>query len=211
MFCSKCGSAVAAGAAFCSSCGQPIPAMAVAGSGPIAAAATFPAAAPAFPQSAAASNVLYAGFWLRFVAAIIDGIILAIPLGAVFFMLFASALPMLMHRPDPMTVVFTFMPRFIALGAIYLVGTWLYWAIMESSEHQATLGKMALGLYVTDLAGNQATFAKTSGRFFAGRGLSMVPYMGGLYFLISCVTAGFSEKKQALHDMIAGTLVTRKA
>jgi uncharacterized RDD family membrane protein YckC len=200
MFCSKCGSAVAEGAAFCASCGQPVPGAAVAGPAPIAAA-----------PAAAATPVLYAGFWLRFVAALIDGIILGIPFGAVFFMLFASALPTLMHQPDPMTVVLTFMPRILALGLIYLAGSWLYWALMESSVHQATLGKMALGLYVTDLAGNRAMFGKTSGRFFAGRGLSVVPYMGGLYFLISCITAGLSEKKQALHDMIASCLVLRKA
>ena len=211
MFCSKCGSAVVAGAAFCSACGQPIPAVAVAGAVPVAAAAALPGAAATYPQSAASSTVLYAGFWLRVVAAIIDGIILGVPSAAIFFMLFASALPALMHNPDPINLMLTFMPRFFALLVIYAAGSWLYWSLMESSSHQATLGKMALGLYVTDLAGNQATFGRTSGRFFAGRGISLVPYLGGLYFLISCVTAGFSEKKQAIHDMMASCLVLRKA
>jgi len=55
------------------------------------------------------------------------------------------------------------------------------------------------------------SFGKASGRFFAGRGLGMVPYLGGLYYLVDCIMAGFTEKKQALHDMIAGCLVQRNA
>jgi len=94
---------------------------------------------------------------------------------------------------------------------VYLVLSWLYWAAMESSTWQATLGKKALGLYVTDLNGRQATFGKTSGRFFAGRGISVIPSIGGLYFLVSCILAGLTEKKQALHGIIAGTLVMRRA
>jgi uncharacterized RDD family membrane protein YckC len=197
MFCSKCGSAVTEGAAFCGTCGQP-----VAGAG----MAISPAAV-----APAARGLFYAGFWLRFVAAIIDGIILAIPTCVLFFLMLAGALPSLMRSSDPATVVLTVLPRLLMLLLIYLAGSWLYWGLMESSTWQATLGKMALGLYVTDLAGNRATFARTSGRFFAGRGISMIPYLGGLYFVISCIMAGCTEKKQALHDMMASCLVLRKA
>jgi len=205
MYCSKCGGMVPEGAAFCGACGQPI-----AGSVPVAApppAVGMPPYATPVPQP----QVLYAGFWLRFVAAIIDGLILGVPLGLVFLMLFASALPSLTRGADPMTVVLTVLPRVLLLLVVSLAGGWLYWALMESSAWQATLGKKVLGLYVTDLAGNRATFGRTSGRFFAGRGIGAVPYLGGLYFLISCITAGLTEKKQALHDMIAGCLVLRKA
>ncbi len=205
MHCSKCGGLVPEGASFCSSCGQP-----VAGNVPVAApppAAGMPAHATPTPQP----QVLYAGFWLRFVAAIIDGLILGVPGGLLFFLLFASALPSLIHGADPMTIVLTLLPRLVLLLVISLVGGWLYWALMESSAWQATLGKKALGLYVTDLAGNRATFGRTSGRFFAGRGIGSVPYLGGLYFLISCIMAGLTAKKQALHDMIASCLVLRKA
>ena len=78
---------------------------------------------------------------------------------------------------------------------------------MESSSWQATLGKMALGLCVTDMDGGRPTFGRASGTFFSGRGISFVPSVGGLYFLIGCIMAGFTEKKQALHDMIASCLV----
>ncbi len=213
MYCSKCGTMLSEGAAFCSTCGQSV-------TGASTASPSAPAiAAPARPQQSAAGpaagapGVLYAGFWLRVVAAIIDGLILTVPFAAIFLLLMASALPSLIHanEQEPLTIVMTILPRLLLLGVIYLAGSWLYWSLMESSEWQATLGKKALGVYVTDLAGNRATFGRTSGRFFAGRGIGMIPYLGGLYFLISCILAGFSEKKQALHDMIANCLVMRKA
>jgi uncharacterized RDD family membrane protein YckC len=212
MFCSKCGAAVAEGAVFCTSCGQP-----ASGPPPAAVAATPPPPQPAWqpgppPGTAPTARlpVTYAGFWLRFVAAFIDGLALGVPLVPIFFLIFADVFPSLIHSQDPAELMMTVLPRVLVLLVIYLVGSWLYWALMESSAWQATLGKKALGLYVTDLAGNRGTFAKTSGRFFAGRGLGSVPYIGGLYFLISCICAGFTEKKQALHDMMAGCLVLRK-
>jgi uncharacterized RDD family membrane protein YckC len=80
---------------------------------------------------------------------------------------------------------------------------WLYFALMESSTWQATLGKKALGLEVTDLEGKRIGFGRASGRFF-GKILSV------LILWIGFIMAGFTEKKQALHDMLAGTLVIRK-
>jgi uncharacterized RDD family membrane protein YckC len=209
MFCSKCGTAVGEGQAFCGTCGQPVP-------GAVTASSPAPVAIPPLPPAVgvpavSTPPVLYAGFWLRVVAAIIDGLVLAIPSGLVSFLSLASAIPFLMRSPDPMTVMITILPRLLMLLVICLAGSWLYWALMESSARQATLGKMALGLYVTDLSGNRATFGRTSGRFFAGRGIGFVPSVGGLYFLISCILAGFTEKKQALHDIIANCLVLRRA
>jgi uncharacterized RDD family membrane protein YckC len=79
---------------------------------------------------------------------------------------------------------------------------WIYEASMESSSRQATVGKMALGLKVTDLEGRRISFARASGRHFA-------KYISGMILLIGYIMAGFTERKQALHDMIAGTLVQR--
>jgi uncharacterized RDD family membrane protein YckC len=214
MFCSSCGKTVADGTAFCSACGRPIvgysvgqtSAAAASGGGAIAGAGV----APAFAATQ------YAGFWLRFVAVIIDRIILGIPFGIIFFMVMASALPAIMalshsENPNPFAIVMTFLPRFMFLAILALVASWLYWALMESSEWQATLGKKALGLYVTDLGGRRLTFGRASGRFFGGRGIGSVPSIGGLYYLVDCILAGFTEKKQALHDMIASCLVMRKS
>jgi uncharacterized RDD family membrane protein YckC len=208
MICSSCGATVADGTAFCGSCGRPVVGYAV-GQSP-SAAPMVSQAAPMAGVSTAGANV-YAGFWLRFVAAIIDGLVLGIPLGIIAFLLIASAIPLLTHTQDPMTVIMTILPRILFLVVIYLVASWLYWGLMESSSWQATLGKKALGLRVTDLAGSRPTFGRASGRFFAGRGISFVPSIGGLYFLIDCIMAGFTERKQALHDMIASCLVVRNA
>ena len=208
MFCSSCGAKTAEGAAFCGACGRPA-GTAAAGSSPVA-PATAGTGFPAAPVAAGGATK-YAGFWLRVVAALIDGLALAIPMGFVFFLLIASALPALLTRPlDPMRIIIAILPRILMLIVIILAGSWLYWGLMESSAWQATLGKKALGLYVTDLEGNRVTFGRASGRFFAGRGIGSIPSVGGLYFLISCILAGLTEKKQALHDIIANCLVLRK-
>jgi len=218
MFCSSCGAKIAEGSAFCDACGRPVigykigapateaPAVTpAAGAGAATGGAALPAAAVAMGTTG------YAGFWLRLVAAIIDGLVLAIPFGFVFFLLVASAIPFALTRPpDPMRMMFLILPRLLVFLVVVLVGTWLYWSLMESSTWQATLGKKAMGLYVTDLEGKRVTFGRASGRFFAGRGISMVPYVGGLYYLVSCILAGLTERKQALHDIIANCLVLRK-
>ena len=80
--------------------------------------------------------------------------------------------------------------------------TWLYYAIMESSSKQATVGKMALGIVVTDLNGKRVSFGRATGRHF-GKILS------GLILGFGFIMAAFTEKGQALHDIIAGCLVLR--
>jgi uncharacterized RDD family membrane protein YckC len=74
---------------------------------------------------------------------------------------------------------------------------------MESSPQQATLGKMALGLKVTDLQGERLSFARATGRYFGKIVSSLILFVG---FMM----AGWTEKKQALHDIMAGTLVVKK-
>ena len=90
------------------------------------------------------------------------------------------------------------------LQLIAFVGVWLYFALMESSAWQATLGKKVLGLYVTDLEGRRLGFGRATGRYFAKA-------ISNFTLLIGYVIAGFTKKKQALHDIIAGCLVLRNA
>ena len=80
---------------------------------------------------------------------------------------------------------------------------WLYFALMESSTKQATVGKMVLGIVVTDLDGNRISFIKATGRHF-GKILSVLTL--GIGFLM----IAFTEKRQGLHDRLAGTLVLTK-
>ncbi len=220
MFCSKCGSQVADTAAFCPSCGQSTSGEPAAPRGiPLApggftpqpsAPGPFTATAPmspaAYPPSAVAQPIGYAGFWLRFVAWLIDAIILSIVSTFItlpFFVASGFRDMMLNHPPQSPEELIAFMGMFSKLIILSLAIKWLYYAILESSPWQATVGKKALGLEVTDMAGHRISFGRASGRFFG-------KIISGLILWIGYIMAGFTAQKQALHDMMAGCLVIRK-
>lgn len=127
--------------------------------------------------------VQYAGFWRRVLASLIDGILLSLVTGSFTW-----------------TVDFDDFKITYGLGIIV---QWLYFALMESSNRQATLGKIAIGLVVTDENYRRINFGQASGRFF-GKFLSAI--ILGIGFMM----AGFTQKKQALHDVLADTLVVQK-
>ena len=168
--------------------------------------APSPAVAAAYAASAEAQRpVYYAGFWLRFVAYLIDVVIIWIvclpvflALGAVFGLSMAS----MARNPDEMAAGGSVLGVFLLIQVIAIGGVWLYYAFTESSGWQGTIGKKVLGLRVTDLNGNRVSFGRASGRFFA-------KIVSGFTLLIGYIMAGFTEKKQALHDMIAGCLVVK--
>ena len=83
-----------------------------------------------------------------------------------------------------------------------IAASWLYEAVMESSSYQATLGKMILGMKVTDLYGNRISFARATGRHFA-------KILSAMILCIGFIMVGLTERKQGLHDLVAGTLVPR--
>ncbi|MBI5709994.1 MAG: RDD family protein [Candidatus Eisenbacteria bacterium] len=207
MFCSRCGSPVPAAAAFCPRCGAPVAAPPEATAVPPAAAPPEWAAgaAPAGPPpgwAGAGPSVRYGGFWRRFWAWVVDGILL----NAVFIPLSLMAgLPLLgwgdTEDLDP-DRLFAFVGSFVAIGLVRTILSWLYFALMESSSKQATVGKMALGIRVTDLAGRRISFARATGRCFGA-------ILSGLLFGIGFLMVAFTEKKQGLHDIMAGTLVVR--
>ena len=150
----------------------------------------------------------YAGFWLRLAAYLIDGIIINIAIYIVMAILGISTLSMMAGSemfetgdPDPEAIA-GIASTFMMTMVISVIGTWLYFALQESSDAQATLGKRAVRLRVTDLDGERITFGKATGRYFG-------KIISGMIFLVGYIMAGFTEKKQALHDMLAGTLVLR--
>jgi uncharacterized RDD family membrane protein YckC len=206
MFCSKCGTNLAPGAAFCQVCGAAAPAAQVAPVTTDAVPASPPRVSPHWLPSPTRA---YAGFWLRVVAFLIDRVLLGVVLGAAFIPIFlASGLAAVVRgmiqerQPDP-AAVFAFASTIaLFIGASILAG-WLYYAYFESSEWQGTIGKKVMNLAVTDLQGNRVSFARASGRYFASFITRLIP-LGVGYIL-----AGITEKKQALHDMIASCLVLR--
>ena len=144
-------------------------------------------------------GVGYGGVWIRVVAAIIDAIILRVvvsPVSMVFGGLgLAGMMSGLPHRGLGLLgggVTFI----------LLLFGSWLYEAFMESSSYQATLGKMIFGMKVTDLYGNRISFGRATGRHFA-------KWLSAMILGIGYIMVGFTERKQGLHDLLAGTLVRR--
>jgi uncharacterized RDD family membrane protein YckC len=152
----------------------------------------------------------YAGFWLRVVAHLIDDLLIGIGIGILVLIGVAivgvgSLRTMFegMNGEDPQ-IPAAFISAIIFVGLASVLLAWIYNAGMESSRHQGTLGKMALGLIVTDLQGRPIGFGHASGRYFAKIITGLIP-LG-----IGYAMAGFTEKKQALHDMIASCLVLRR-
>lgn len=126
-------------------------------------------------------NLVYASFWQRFFAAFIDGFILLIP-----------------------NYIFQFMFGRETLGdytASILTG-WLYYALMESGSWQATVGKRSLRIKVVDMDGHRITFGQASGRHFG-------KFISAIILLIGYLMMLWDEKRQTLHDKMAGTLVVQ--
>jgi uncharacterized RDD family membrane protein YckC len=191
--CPRCGANLAEGQEICGSCGESANRSSAqsnqAGQG-------LPGQEIAPTGFAKPHPVVYAGFWLRLFAYLLDSLLLGIVVGAVI-------LRPLMERagisPDNPWVLFTGDSRqIIAINLLVTMASWLYWATLESSVWQATFGKRIFGLQVTDMAGRRVSFARASGRHF------------GKLIFVGFILAGFTEKKQALHDIMAGCLVIRK-
>ena len=154
----------------------------------------------------------YAGFWKRFAAYLIDKIIIGIASGVLlvpFLAVIGLGAFSMKDRDlsyDSETAVgflFAMIAGYVVLIIGIWVGGWLYFALMESSGQQGTLGKLALGIKVTDMNGNKIGFGRASGRYFG-------KIISSLTLTVGYIMAGFTQQKQALHDIIAGCLVIDK-
>lgn len=157
----------------------------------------------------------YAGFWKRFAAYCIDAIILGVaawllllPILGLIGLGMADSMESMqsgeMSEEATQGMVATFIGAYFSFLAVLTIASWLYFALMESSAKQATLGKMALSIIVTDVNGNRLTFGRATGRYFG-------KIISGLILYIGFLMVAFTEKKQGLHDMIAGSLVVNKS
>ena len=186
VFCNQCGGQNAAGASFCSKCGG---------------STGVPQPLAPTPRPLVATPTRYGGFWIRLVAALIDGIlvqVVVVPFGALLGGAIGVA-GVAAHMPGGGSRLVA-----VIVGTVFgLLASWIYEAGMESSSLQATLGKMIFGMKVTDLNGNRISFLRATGRHFA-------KYLSSMILFVGYIMAGFTERKQALHDMIVGTLVIRR-
>ena len=156
---------------------------------------------PAYAYGGAvqAGGVEYAGFWLRLVSYIIDMIVL-FPVGIVIGIVIAPFLAVAATSPEGLPEL-TGGAQAVS-NLISMATAWLYFSLCESSAWQATLGKKALGLKVVDMQGQRISFLRASGRHFA-------KIISAIILFIGFIMAGFTERKQALHDIIASCLVIR--
>ncbi len=203
MFCTKCGAQLTDDAKFCSTCGNP------AGLAP----QTLPQSHTQYQPSLspeAEKKYRYAGFWIRFLAHLIDQIVISV-VGFVFFIIalvFTAGSVMSisdladMEDPDP-AVILGLIGGWLVFIVVTAVAQWLYYAFLESSASRGTLGKMALGLQVIGHNGETINFARASGRYFA-------KFLSGMILMVGYIMAGFTAKKQALHDILADTYVVKQ-
>ena len=186
MFCTQCGTQNPDGAKFCHNCGFRL--------------VVEGAAIPTAP-------VQYAGFWRRFVAYIIDRLILGVPSAiAVIVFIVPSILVLVSRCCDPESIPFailSFVGSWIWLIFFIVAAHLLYFVWFESSRYQATLGKMLLGIIVTDFEGRRVSFLRALGR-------NLGKVISHLIFNIGFIMAGVTARKQALHDMLADCLVVMK-
>jgi uncharacterized RDD family membrane protein YckC len=229
--CPACRNPVTPQMRFCVHCGQKLLAHGTDDSAksntaqaqPVSGHSAFPGPEPVLPHTSSTAPVLrYAGFWRRLAAWLIDQIILGIAL-TVISAIYVVGTSITLYRSDPtlwsqfavnlsdpsadvsadpLPAAFGFA---IACGIIFtsVVGHWLYYAIFESSPWQATLGKRAIGLRVTDLQGRRISFGRATGRYFA-------KLISRVLLDIGFLMAAFTRRKQALHDLIADCLVVRE-
>lgn len=183
--CVHCGAKPLAGNKNCPTCGVP--------TGPQAEYCIKCGTNLAEASAAVIKTTEYAGFWRRLAAIIIDGLLVGIA-GRLIFGGFGLPFLLFSKMKSPMAPNLFF--SYFTLG-------WVYYALMESSYRQATLGKMALGIMVTDLEGKRISFARATGRHFS----KMISFF---ILFIGFIMAGFTQKKQALHDLIADCLVIKK-
>jgi uncharacterized RDD family membrane protein YckC len=142
-------------------------------------------------------EAIHAGFWRRSAALLIDGLLIGAAMMVVQVVLGLGALG---RFADGSANVGAIVGSMMMLMLIAIVGQWLYFALFESASAQATPGKRALGIKVVDETGGRIGFGRASGRYFG-------KIVSGMIFNIGYMLAGWTERKQALHDMMAGTLV----
>ena len=151
-----------------------------------------------------------AGFWRRLAASIIDLLILLIITGTAAAYLglgegWRMLLMILRKQPvmnDDGAIVTSLIPMPVGtfLLVVFVLIPWIYFAVLESSRNQATLGKMACRVIVSDLHGNQVSFARATLRHFS-------KFISLFLFFTGFLCIGYTRYHQGFHDVIAATLV----
>ncbi len=155
-------------------------------------------------------KVNFAGFWWRFLAYLIDQLIISvgssvfvIPIMAMFGLSIYGMAESGMDLEESPVFWGSIISFYAIVIIISLLFNWLYFGLMESSRHQGTVGKLVLNIKVTDYSYRRISFGRATGRFFG-------KYVSSFILLIGYIMAGFTEKKQALHDLMASCYVIKE-
>jgi len=148
--------------------------------------------------------VRYAGFWRRLAATLIDGLLVIIASYAIALLCLTLAFFIGLWVAEGEVGLFLLMIPGLFFGwLLALVFAWIYYAALESSPKQATVGKMALGMVVIDLEGRRISFLQATGRLLG-------KIVSALILCVGFIIIGFTNRKQGLHDMMSGCLVVVK-
>jgi uncharacterized RDD family membrane protein YckC len=148
----------------------------------------------------------YAGFWIRTGALLIDLIVLT-AVDALFQSLFYGSPELCYSEIEHVYEhgVWHENPSYgCHIGGEWwdIFTYWIYFTVLESSKWQATVGKHVLKLKVTDINGIRISFGRANARFWS-------KILSFLILFIAFIMVGFTQKKEGLHDFIAGTLVLK--
>jgi uncharacterized RDD family membrane protein YckC len=197
--------------------------------------------------SAAQDEVRFqpASFWWRWGASIIDGILLSIVGTVLFLILGGGSLLTLIAASGGLSDggfggnttalaggILGLLGAYLVWLLLIVIGSWLYYALLESSDRQGTLGKIACGLFVSDLGGQRISFGQASARFWVKAGLQLAVSIlaaiigaifgggqgaqafaqllaaaGTLYIFL---TVFWTPRRQTVYDQITGTLVWKR-
>ncbi|MER3464580.1 MAG: RDD family protein [Chitinophagaceae bacterium] len=150
-----------------------------------------------FPES----TRVFGSFGQRLVAALLDGILISVGLSIVGLLFGWDSMWSSLRMEDGFVMNY-YRSYYSTSGIADIIVSWLYAALMESSERGATLGKMAMGLRVTDEHGQRISFGRATGRHFGKMISAIILFIGYLMML-------WDDKKQTLHDKLANTLVIK--
>jgi uncharacterized RDD family membrane protein YckC len=183
-YCVHCGEELRPSAAFCGNCGEPT------------------------GQPSPSQRASYGGFWRRAVGLLVDALVLGVPIGIALAVAivhgyrFGYHYHPHAHGNQPILTS----PSPQRQGVLQLVGaipSWLYTAGFMSSGWQATPGQRLLGLRTQRTDGGRVSFGRASGRYFAS-------IVSGYLLLTGYFMMLFTERRQTLHDRLAGTVVVRR-
>src|SRR5579864_1507677 len=139
------------------------------------------------------TEIAYAGFWRRVLAHLIDTTLLGSIGGGLV------ALVLLVNPIDYAALIRALLNAVLVYAAL----AWAYYSVLESSPARGTVGKIALDLFVGDVHGDPISFWRATARYW-------LKNLSSLFLMLGWLMAAFTPRKQALHDLLAGTLVLRR-